>query len=170
MSFHDRLREYRDQIAGDFVPALEAERFLKLMQDEYPGELAEWFQVRAVQFVADELTTMLRRERAIARRRSGARAFAAAVEAHEAGDSEPLGLFRTVHVIGDDNVRRPVADMTGPDHRYVAGQYRSEGNRALMLEAFHLAVAKKVGKRRTADVLTEDEYERMLNSITGQAA
>ena len=39
-----------------------------------------------------------------------------------------------------------------------------------MLAAFHRAVAKKIGKRRTADVLSERQYEEMYLSIVRGAA
>lgn len=165
MSLHDHLREYRQTITGDFVPLIEAEQFHKLMAVEHPDELAEWVQAKTVQFIADSLTAMLRAERTVARRRAGARAFDEAAEAFESGDTDALASFRVVYVVNDDNTRRPVADMTGADHRYVAGQYEAEGKRALMLKAFHNAVAKKVGMRRTGDVFTPDTYDYLLSSF-----
>ena len=80
-------------------------------------------------------------------------------------------MFSEAHVIDEDGTRKRAADMTGPEHLFVAeATYKKSANRALMLAAFHQAVAKKVGKRRTGDVLTEEQYEALYLSITRGAA
>jgi hypothetical protein len=57
--------------------------------------------------------------------------------------------------------------MTGVDHVFVAAGYQRQERTAAMLAAFHVAVAKKVGKRTTAEVLSVEQYERLYRSIVG---
>jgi hypothetical protein len=90
--------------------------------------------------------------------------------AAEDGDYEPLSHFAVVYAIDDENTRRPVGEMTGADHRFVAGRYKASAASDLMLAAFHEKVAKKVGSRRTADVFSEEQYDAMLRSLTGGKA
>ena len=83
------------------------------------------------------------------------------------GNSEALSNFRTTYVIDEYNTRRRVKDMTGADHHFVADNYAQQGRYSLMLSDFHRAVAKQVGGQRTEDVLTEDDYARLFNSLIG---
>jgi hypothetical protein len=53
---------------------------------------------------------------------------------------------------------------------YVASRYHETAAVAKMREAFHKAVAKRVGDRRTEEVFTEEEYDAMYRSIVGKAA
>lgn len=160
MSFAERLAQHRASLSRDYVAAVEAERFVAMMEAKHPAELAEWLRANAVRFCTVALGNMARSDRAKANHRVGARAFA------DAMDEESLSVFRSVeYVIDADNTRRFVADMTGRDHRFVADGYEASGKRDLMLAAFHRAVAKKVGAHRTADVLSEDQYESMLRSF-----
>lgn len=168
MKFDDRLAEHRESLAGDFVPAVEAAGFVEWMASEHPDELAEWMRSKAVYFATRELGDMLRSERSRAARRAGSRAFGVAVSS---GDDEALSVFRSVCVVDESNTRRAVGDMTGADHRFVAGQYEANGNRVLSLAAFHRAVAKRVGRKRTAEVIDEATYERLRSSfLAGEAA
>lgn len=161
VSFDARLDAWREILTGDFVAALEAERFVAHMEAHAPAELQEWLRTHAVTFATLALSERLRRERMTVYRRAGARAFAAA---EAAGD---VSAFTNVHTINADNLRRPVADMTGADHLFVAGSYSRQGKRVLLLAEFHRAVARRVGDQRTAAVMTEDEYLRLMKSILG---
>lgn len=164
MSFEERLRAHRETLTGDFIAALEAEKFIEMMQCKYPGELDEWLTAHAIDFCRVALDRIMRHERAIATRRADARTFA------EAETDEELGVFTTHLVVDPNQTRRAIGDMRAADHRFVAENYTASGNRALLLGAFHLAVAKRVGRRRTADVLTESEYLRLRDSITNASA
>ena len=71
------------------------------------------------------------------------------------------------HVVNAEGLHKRAADMTGPDHLFVAEHtYQRSANVALMYAAFHRRVAARVGKSRTADVYTEQQYEAMFASIT----
>lgn len=99
----------------------------------------------------------------VARVRSQARsgAFASALEALGEGDEEPLRPF-LVPVAVEGGRRVAIGDMTGDDHRFVAGRYKRYAVENQMMSAFHEAVAKKVGGRKTSEVFTEEAYQKLL--------
>lgn len=167
MSFESRLAEYRLSLTGDFIPAEEANKFVKSMKSRHKREFTEWVEANAVRFVTDRLSEMLRGERRTAVSRAGARAFSGAAQAASQGDPVPIAAFAVVYEVNADHTRRAVGDMTGPDHRYVAEGYTRTGNRALLLAECHRVVAKRVKLRRTADVLSEEQYVRVFDSILG---
>lgn len=68
-------------------------------------------------------------------------------------------------VIDDQNNRKSIGEMTGPDHTFVANRYERTARAAGLQAAFHRAVAKKVGKDLTRNVMTENEYITLYNSI-----
>lgn len=148
------------------APVVAAQIHDELLADD-PGLLDGWLHAIAVEALRQAIANRSRHVRNAARRRGKPRAFAAAA----GGDPAVLaGMFAADLVTAPDQSRKRVADMTGPDHLYVAERYAGSGNRALLLAEFHRQVAKRIGDRRTADVLTEDEYARMYDSIAGQAA
>jgi hypothetical protein len=165
MSFLDRLAAHRQTLDGEFIPALEAQRFVRMMQRDHPDELQEWLVTHAVQFAGQALGDILRRERQRIVRRATAATFAAAVAAGNAEDMHPFTTL--VYEVGPNNLRRQVGEMTGLDHVYVAVRYEDQGLRLLLLAEFHRAVARRVGTNRTADVISEEEYLMMMNSIIG---
>lgn len=172
MQFYEHLRQHRESVEGDFVVAVEAEHFYNIMASEHPDDLAQWQQAKTIDFIGQEFRALLSSERAKARSRAGARTFRKYANDFEAdgGHAEPSAIdaFRQAFVVTRDNLWRHVADMTGADHRYVADQYEVTGTRALAHCAFHRAVAKKVGMRRTADVFTEDEYAELQLSFNAR--
>ncbi len=167
MNVHEAIVDHLDSIDGDFVSAVEADKFVTWMEEVAPGELLDWLSENARRFVTRDMQQTMMRRRTSAINRAKSRAFGQAVED---GDVEYLGHFAAVYTVDPDSTRRRVADMTGDDHRYVAGEYEGSAKHDLMMAAFHRAVAKKVGKRRTADVLDEDKYDALLQSLMGKAA
>lgn len=160
------LHEWRKTLdQGEFIPVMVATEFVEFMRREAPEELQDWLSDHAVRFVSDELSSILRRERQTVIRRAAARSFALAAAS---GDRDRLGAFTMVYTIDDSNTRRTVKNMTGRDHLYVADAYTINGNRVLLLAEFHRAIARRVGDRRTEDVMSEQEYERLLGSIVGR--
>jgi hypothetical protein len=170
----DYLAEMADAIAkvtsaGDFVAPVVAEKLHAHLLETDPDLLDGWLRASAVHFLTRAIGDRDRRERTAARTRADARQFRKASEAAEAGDDEGLSVFATVrYVVDGDETRRALGDMTGADHLFVADGYRESASRARMLEAFHRAVAKRVGKRKTSDVFTEAEYQKLYDSITGR--
>lgn len=156
--------------AGDFVPAIIGHKLADFLRETDPDLLAGWLDERAAMFLTRTITERLRSVRARTLSQAAASRFAAAAAAAEDGDYEPLSHFAVVYAIDDENTRRPVGEMTGADHRFVASNYQASGRYDLMLAAFHEKVAKKVGSRTTADVFSEEQYDAMLRSLTGAKA
>jgi hypothetical protein len=155
------LVETRTQGSG-WVPAVVAAQLVGHLQTADPDLLAGWLQTMAPHLLTDMITTRERSIRATSRRRAGAVAFA---DAAAAGDAERLRSFAVTYAVDAENTRRRVADMTGSDHRFVADSYAASATKARMLATFHEAVARKVGRRRTAEVMSEAAYDRLLRSI-----
>ena len=156
--------------AEEVIAAEAAEAIVAEMEAHYPKELLAWLRGNAVSFVREEIGNMNRSIRS--------RAFAVAPResfgsAAESGDRERIGLFASPCCVSADNTVKRLADVTGPEHLFVAESYDRTAEPALMRAAFHRALAKKVGNKRTKDVLSEGQCERLLASITkavGRAA
>lgn len=152
---------------SDWVPAIVA---AKLVVSVDPDLLDGWLHAIAEHALTDVITKRERSQRATARTRAGSKAFAEARDALENGDQAALSMFAVTFAVDEDNTRRRVADMTGKDHLFVAADYERDAKPLLMEAAFHKAVAKKVGSKRTADVFSEAKYDELYRSITGKAA
>lgn len=168
--FDELLDTVIDTAEGDFVAAVEAEKLIAAAQEKEPSALDEWLHLNAVGFATQALSQRIRHQRVSAQRNPEMRKFQAAIDAHERGDDECISHFVTRYEIDDAHTRRRVADMTGADHNYVADRYNVTGKQALLLESFHRAIAKKVGKRRTADAINEDQYDALFRSIVTRSA
>lgn len=165
MPFHDRLIAHVAAIEGEFVVSEEAEKFLAFMREHHPDELDIWLSERETWLVGEEMRFHLRSERARDRAHAGARAFADHLSLDDTpDDTDP---FAVRYCIDDAHTWRAVGDMTGSDHHFVAAQYQVTGKRALARAAFHEVVAKRVGKRRTAQVMSVEQYERLRREIEG---
>jgi hypothetical protein len=155
---------------GDYAAPLVAAELVEKLRATDPGLLSGWLDLRAAVFLADTIARRSNSKRQAARVGGPRRAFAEAAQRFtEQTDPAILAPFATEYVIDAENTRRRVADMTGPDHRFVAAGYAESKRTAALLEKFHVAVARKVGDRRTAEVISESEYLAMLRSITGPA-
>jgi hypothetical protein len=148
--------------SGDVVAPVVAEKLHAELLEKDADLLEGWLRASAVHFLTRTIGDRDRRERTTARTRAGARDFA---EAAEAGDTERLSTFAVRLVVAEDNTRRPIGEMTGADHKFVASEYGRSAATARMLQAFHTAVAKRVGKKKTAEVMDEATYERLYQSI-----
>lgn len=165
-----RIYEVLEEVTpeGDFTHAEVAEKAFALLAEQEPETLAEWLEGVGLRELRDASRQRSLSLRARARRQAGPAAFAAASARFEAGALDALvPLLEVDFCVDDDGTRRRVADMTGTDHAFVAGCYRFSSDREAMEAAFHTAVAKKVGKNRTADVLGEEAYRSLYQSIVG---
>lgn len=162
MSFDDRIRATLDDCEGPFNFAVLADQLVK---DTPTRELTDWLRANARVFVASAMQDISRSERSRARAHAKATQFSEAAEAFAGGDEDAFSPFRVSYAINDENDRLRVEDMTGEHHLFVAGTYAQRAEQSAMLAAFHRAVAKKVGKHRTADVMDEQTYEELRASI-----
>jgi len=155
-------RRLDDLPPGGYVAAVEADKFHAWLQEHDPQLLAEWLRERAPDFLRREIVALGHHARVTARARAGARAFADAVDGYRTGDTTQLSVFDAPYVVNGEHLRKPVREMTGGDHLFVADRYVVTGNRALLLAEFHRQVARRVGDRTTEEVFTADEYEELL--------
>lgn len=164
-NFLDELEQFRRALPGDFITGDVAAEFVARMEMTNPDVFWDWMVDNAVRFCADAINFQIRRERQIVMRRAKSRAFAFAVQS---GDPTELRAFSLLYSVGPDHRRRTVGEMTGADHTWVADSYSASGKKSLMLAAFHKAVARRVGDKKTSDVMSETEYEKMLGSVLVQ--
>lgn len=168
------ILQYADRKA-DIVPAECATKILEKLREEHSEDLAVWLDSLARAVIRERLTSIIRSRRSRARSDAPKRRFAHAVEqgaeavARHVREVAAVSFFDTRFNVGD-NIQRRFGDMTGADHLFVARSFESSANHDLMLAAFHRAVAKRVGKKITADVLTEDQVRSMRDSMVPQAA
>ncbi len=152
---------------GAFVPALVGHKLVAAVEEAHPEVLTEWLNHHAVRVTVAEISSRLRSERGRAVHAAKAHNFAEAVTMAEEGDYEPLSHFAVVYEVDADHTRLRAGDMTGAHHGFVAGSYETTTNHTRMLAAFHRAMERTVGKRKTSEVMTEDKYHQLLRSILG---
>ena len=153
---------------GDYIVSETAEKIAAAADNDIPLVLADVRQRLVVKVIADHLRLVQAARRAQGHRLARRADFEEKVaESVALGDTSPF----TVDMCVDDKLtRRRVGDMTGADHLFVADGYAARSKTAALLARFHQAVAKKVGERRTSEVLSEEDYLRMQSSILRAAA
>lgn len=152
-----------------FATPVEASKFMDWMREHEPELLENWLDRHLLDLVKMAMERRLRGDRTRARVRSRARAFQrAAGTLRDTGDATPLGRFRReTFAVDSDHTRKVVARMTGADHLFVAENYGRSGRNLLMLQAFHRAVARRVGDLTTEEVFSEEEYDELYLRIVG---
>lgn len=158
----------------DAVVAVEAEKMYLRFIEMAPEALDEWLKANARRILAAELGYQLGQYRNAARNGAPIAGFkdraAQRAAGKEVAEPSPSRHFDATHVVAAGSVRRKAGDMTAADHIFVANTYTRDGNDLLMMAAFHKAVAKRVGDKKTSDVFTEDTYAAMLRGFTKKAA
>ena len=150
------------ELTDGVVPSEAAARIVATMEQAHAEELRAWMAAQATRLIAREIADIMRSNRHRVMARRGAIRFRAAIESAD----DVTGLYDTWHTVNEENARRRLADMTGADHAFAADAYRASASASLMREAFHRVLARRVGDRRTADVLPEEECQRILDGIT----
>jgi hypothetical protein len=144
------------------VPGIVAARIIETID---PVLLDGWLREMAAGFLASAITRRKRSATSSDRASSGPRAFEKAREQAASGDLAALGSFTMSHTVDAGKTRRKVADMTGPDHEFVAANCEKDAKSIALLGEFHRQIAKKVGGKKTSDVLSERQYDQLYRSI-----
>lgn len=155
---------------GPFISNVAAAEIVEKLRANDPDLLFGWLNAHAVQIVRVAILEIDRSKRSSARVQTARSVFAAAAEKAEQGDSSGLDQFRTGWLdtrFVVDGERRLLADLTGDDVLKVAADYHQRAESNLLEEAFMKAIAKKVGKRRVGDVLSNEKLNQLRQSITG---
>lgn len=166
---YERLSDWFDKLTGDYTTSTEVRAFIDAEKAD-PAHAAE-LAALSNELVYSALMGHAGGQRRVKRseaRRAATQTFtrqriAQAAENLAAG--RPSGLFDYEFKVDDKGTMRRVADMDGPAHSYVASRYTNSSKKASLEAAFHCAVAKKCGLRRTSEVFTSSQYEAMYRSI-----
>lgn len=166
MDFMAALKEDLEAARGsDYHLDAVAAEFCARMSSNHHDEWISFLLDRAPIFMRRELSRLESSERTTARTRGKQRAFRQAVDDGDVGQ-----FLAAAYVVDDENTRRTMAEMTGKDHTYVASRYEATGKEALMMAAFHRVIAKKVGGRKTSEVLSEEQIQALWQRGEGRAA
>jgi hypothetical protein len=144
------------------VPGVVAARIIEMVD---PVLLDGWLRQKAPEILAAAIAKHKRSTMAASRASAGPRAFEKARSEAARGDVAALGSFAVSYTVSPANTRRKVADMTGADHEFVAAGCEKDAKSAALLAEFHRQVARKIGSRRTCDVLSEEQYDQLYRSI-----
>jgi hypothetical protein len=128
-----------------------------------PELLAQWLDAQAVQVMYAAINTRDRSLRAHVRRSTAAAAF----ERDVAAGPEAMGRWLEVPYSVDQGVRKPLGDMDAHD---LSAAARAYGMRAIdnrMVEAFLLALSRRVGNGTVRDHYSDEQLGKMWLSITG---
>ena len=160
------LSECRERTEGSASKpaALAAELVADLLEREVDDPLRQsmmcWLVERAPALVAREMRQWVPAKPAKDPEVKVER-FRAAVRAN---DLDALADFTLTYVV--DGAEKALGDMTGDDHRTVARAFQSIAEHSTLIAAFHREMGKVLGHNRTADVVTEEQYRRLITKLT----
>ncbi len=169
MAGRDYMAEMREFIeknspSGDVIASTHAEKLVRKLMQKDPDLLQGWLMVQAVPLLSESIKNKWSYERRTTSRRRFARALAE-------GDKEALQratVFDTERFVVDEhNTWRLLGDMTGKDHKFVADSYEEKSNELKMRAAFHKALARRVGSKKTSEVLSVSQYVEMWHKMVG---
>lgn len=149
------------------TPMLVATDLVATLRAEDSDLLEGYLLARAPSLLREEISARWRSDRARARRNLGRSQFSEAAKAFENGDAAAMAIFATRFCIGE-RAWKPLGEMTGPDHLFVAESYFHNAKKAAFEGAFHKAIAKKLGDQTTAEVFTEEQYASMYGSFAAK--
>lgn len=149
---------------GDWSSSIVADKAVAYLDEKHPGILSDWLLEHSRAFLARYIGDGTRYERHRRQALAARTAFAQSAEAYLAGQESAFDAYL---VINDEGIQRRIGDMTGLDWVYVADEYAYTQRISGLMQQFARALARKVGKRRTQDVLTPQQYDGMFRRIVG---
>jgi len=163
------MRAVIDQEAtGEYVSYVVAGHIVEKLTETDPELLIGWMQAQAVTLVHQMINDRDRSRRTHARTAGPRSVFAGAAQKHEQGNPAPLsGLLATHWVVNGDDLRKPLAAMTSDDLTFVSADYRKRASDAAMEAAFFAALARKVGRGVVSDHFTNEQLQKMRDSLRG---
>lgn len=166
---YDRLVAWFGDLKGDYITRDEVRRFIADEKADpiRAAELGAFADVLVYNALMQRAVSERSREKHRTRRsveaQSTRRRLVDAAERISAGQQS--GLLSLRYKVDDKGTIRTGAEMNGADHTYVARHYADNSRRSGLFAAFHKAVARKCGRRRTDEVFTAEQYEAMYRSI-----
>jgi hypothetical protein len=79
-----------------------------------------------------------------------------------------LSLYDLSYPVNDDNLRKRLGEMTGADHLYVADSYQKQGQIMFNYSDLHSHLSRKIGRKLTRTVYTENELRQLFNDYEGK--
>lgn len=148
------------------APILARHIVYKLLATD-PELLEGWLLVQAVPVLSDWISTRDRSRRSHVRRTSGSKAFAQDAKAFQDGNQAAITGWLEVSQVMKDGSRRRIAELTGEELLWVAGEYARQAVNLKLHEAFLRAIAKKVGQDKVSDHFTNQQLDEMWRSLGG---
>jgi hypothetical protein len=152
---------------GDLVAPVVAAKLCARLLETDPELLTGYLHATAETVIRSAVVHRFTAQRAKLRATAQSRAFA---EATASGSPERLGMFMVRHCVDNSGTWKPAGDMTGTEHAFVAESYERRATTERMEAAFHAAIARKAGAKRTSEVMDEAHYERLYQSIVKRPA
>lgn len=150
---------------GDFSVSVVTEAITEYLMKNESEFIAEFQAELLSKWLHEYLSSTLRGRRQELYRATRSSNIKETLEKITSGDKEAVDAFRVTYVVNDENTWRHLADMTGEDHLYVAKSYEISGKKSLLLSSFHKAIAKKLGNKKTSEVISEEEYLKLFSSM-----
>lgn len=131
------------------------------IRTQHPELVQEWGEEHLPMLFTGWVSDVLRWARRDERKRSPMEEI---VERAESG----LSLFDLSYVVNDDNLRKPLGEMIGSDHFYVAEAYRQESRRASAYAELHDQIGRAVGRKLTRTVYSETDLRQLFVDAEGR--
>lgn len=147
---------------GGYFSRKVADQIVAELRAHNPDLLNAWLHEQATQFVWQAINNRDRSIRAAVR--STARAVQFGTDAHSGDPARMIGWLETPYVVGDGS-RKPLANLTADDLKFVAGSYETRANESLMTATFMFTLAKKVGTGVVSDIYTSDQLDILWRSM-----
>lgn len=162
MNIDARIRSHARKLKSGVYLQDEAETLVRRLRS-----LAEWddyVERYIVDHVHDLLRSELRSQRARAYRNAGRRRF------KEQCDDGDIPLIEVHYAVNGDGLTMPLGEMTGTELRYVLADRRRSAKAAQLEMLYFAELARRVGKRKVADVFTNDQLEALRKRLKRNAA
>lgn len=160
------------EVEGDFVSSILAWDLVTKLEETDPDLLNGWLHLHAKSFVAGVLNSHIRSWRAKARSQARVSAFSkAAKRFSETGDLSELGGWMNLrYVVDDQSTQRRLGEMRREDLLFVASRYGNTARTLLLEEAFHRAIASRVGSKTVEEVFTDDQISEMYRGLSNNTS
>lgn len=149
-----------------YVAGVVANRIAAWLWEHDPDLLSGWLELNAVAFIRQTIASRDAAGRTRARHAARGRTFAAAANAHQHGDPEPLTDFLNVIAVTANGARKRLSELTAADLHLVAVDYEARARDNRMYATFLRTLEAKVGDKTVGQVYTEDQLVRLWNSIS----
>ena len=152
------------ETAGGAYNAREvAARIVVKLEASDPELLAEWLRAQAITVMYQTIGARDRSMRAYAR----AHARGAAFERDSQAGPDAMGRWLSIPYSVEQGVRKPLGDMTAADLACAARSYGVRATENRMVEAFLLALSRRVGSGTVREHYSDVQLGEMWLSVTG---